>query len=144
MLRVHTFKEIQFMAKKTVIKPTQSELAILRILWDSGSCTVRQVHEVLGGDERAGYTTTLKLMQIMADKGLVVRDESRRSHVYRAAVDERQTLGQVVSELVNRAFGGSAQKLILQALSDGAISKEEIREIRKLLLQRGGANRDDD
>ena len=132
------------MAKKTVIKPTQSELAILRILWDSGSCTVRQVHEVLGGDERAGYTTTLKLMQIMADKGLVVRDESRRSHVYRAAVDERQTLGQVVSELVNRAFGGSAQKLILQALSDGAISKEEIREIRKLLLQRGGANRDDD
>jgi predicted transcriptional regulator len=132
------------MSKKTVIKPTQSELAILRILWDGGPCTVRQVHEALGGDERAGYTTTLKLMQIMVDKRLVVRDESRRSHVYRAAVDERQTLGQVVSELVNRAFGGSAQKLILQALSDGAISKEEIREIRKLLLQRGGANRDND
>jgi len=126
------------MAKQTKLKPTESELAILRVLWDHGPCTVRLVHEALGGDQRVGYTTTLKLMQIMVDKGLVVRDESRRSHIYSPTVDEGQTLGQIVTDLVSRAFGGSARKLILQALSSGDISPEEIRKIRKLLGEQGG------
>jgi predicted transcriptional regulator len=118
-------------------KPTDSELAILRVLWTRGPSTVRQVAEVL--DREAGYTTVLKLMQIMTEKELVVRDESERTHVYQAAYTEDQTQRQLVSDLLDRAFDGSAAKLVLQALATNKTSPEELDEIRKLLnKQRGG------
>jgi BlaI family transcriptional regulator, penicillinase repressor len=118
-------------------KPTDSELAILRVLWTRGPSTVRQVAEVL--DREAGYTTVLKLMQIMTEKELVVRDESERTHVYQAAYTEDQTQRQLVSDLLERAFDGSAAKLVLQALATNKTSPEELDEIRKLLnKQRGG------
>jgi predicted transcriptional regulator len=118
-------------------KPTDSELAILRVLWTRGPSTVRQVVEVL--DREAGYTTVLKLMQIMTEKELVVRDESERTHVYQAAYTEDQTQRQLVSDLLDRAFDGSAAKLVLQALASNKTSPEELDEIRKLLnKQRGG------
>ena len=114
-------------------RPTDAELAILRVLWEHGPCTVRQVHEVLADARETGYTTTLKLMQIMADKGLVTRDESARTHVYASAVDEEQTQGQLVKDLVDRAFGGSAKALVLRALSAEGTTAEDLREIRKLI-----------
>jgi predicted transcriptional regulator len=113
-------------------RPTDAELAILRVLWERGPVTVRQVHEALA-DRETGYTTTLKLMQIMADKGLVTRDESARTHVYAARVSQEQTQRQLVNDLVDRAFGGSAAELVLRALSDARTSAEELREIRKLI-----------
>ena len=113
-------------------RPTDAELAILRVLWERGPATVRQVHEALA-DRETGYTTTLKLMQIMADKGLVTRDESARTHVYAARVSQQHTQRQLVNDLVDRAFGGSAAELVLRALSDARTSAEELREIRKLI-----------
>lgn len=119
-------------------KPTDAELGILRVLWARGPSTVRQVAEALGRE--AGYTTVLKLLQIMTEKQLVVRDEAARTHVYRAAYTEDQTQRQLVSDLLDRAFGGSAAKLVLQALAANSASPEELAEIRKLLdKQRGGA-----
>lgn len=112
-------------------RPTDSELAILTILWERGPSTVRQVHEALA--DETGYTTTLKLMQIMADKGLVTRDESARTHVYAAMASEEQTQRQLVKDLVDRAFGGSAAALVLQALNPEGASPAELREIRKLI-----------
>lgn len=114
-------------------RPTDAELAILRVLWQHGPSTVRQVHEALADTRDTGYTTTLKLMQIMADKGLVTRDESARTHVYAAAVNEERTQGQLVKDLVDRAFGGSAKALVLRALSAEGTTAEELREIRKLI-----------
>jgi BlaI family transcriptional regulator, penicillinase repressor len=114
-------------------RPTDAELAILRVMWERGPSTVRQVHEVLADARETGYTTTLKLMQIMADKGLVTRDESARTHVYAAAVNEEQTQGQLVKDLVDRAFGGSAKALVLRALDAEGTTPEELREIRKLI-----------
>src|SRR5690242_16411942 len=118
-------------------KPTDAELAILRVLWTRGPSTVRQVAEALGKD--TGYTTALKLLQIMTEKQLVVRDETDRTHVYAAASTEDQTQRQLVSDLLDRAFGGSAAKLVLQALATRKASPEELAEIRKLLdRERGG------
>jgi predicted transcriptional regulator len=120
-------------------KPTDAELAILRVLWARGPSTVRQVAELLGRD--TGYTTVLKLMQIMAEKRLVVRDESARTHVYAAAYTEDQTQRQLVTDLLDRAFGGSAAKLVMQALSTRKATPEELAEIRRLLdaeKDRGG------
>ena len=114
-------------------RPTNSELAVLQVLWERGPCTVRQVHEALRDERETRYTTTLKIMQVMAEKGLVTRDDSRRSHVYRAAVDEEKTRCRVLSEFVDRAFGGSTRKLILHALSSGEVSPEEVRQIKRLL-----------
>ena len=113
-------------------RPTDSELAILRVLWERGPSTVRQVFEVLVGTRETGYTTTLKLMQIMADKGLVKRNETARTHVYSASAGEEQTQRLLVRDLVDRAFGGSAATLVLRALSDGT-SDDELREIRRLI-----------
>jgi BlaI family transcriptional regulator, penicillinase repressor len=119
-------------------KPTDAELGILTVLWTRGPSTVRQVAEAL--DREAGYTTVLKLLQIMTEKALVVRDETARTHVYQAAFTEDQTQRQLVSDLLDRAFGGSAAKLVLQALAANKTSAEELAEIRKLLdKQRGGA-----
>jgi predicted transcriptional regulator len=114
-------------------RPTDAELAILAVLWEHGPSTVRQVHEALADTRETGYTTTLKLMQIMADKGLVTRDESSRTHIYAAAVNAEHTQGQLVKDLVDRAFGGSAKALVLRALSAEGTSAEELREIRKLI-----------
>ena len=114
-------------------RPTDAELSILRVLWERGPATVRQVHEALADTRETGYTTTLKLMQIMADKGLVTRDESTRTHVYAARVSQQQTQRQLMNDLVDRAFGGSAAELVLRALSDRRTSADELREIRKLI-----------
>jgi BlaI family penicillinase repressor len=117
--------------------PTPAELAILRVLWRRGKSTVRDVQSDLNAgraeDSAAGYTTVLKLMQIMTDKGLVRRDESQRTHVYQASASEEHTQGRLVRDLLDRAFGGSAQKLVLQALSAKRASPEEIAQIRSLL-----------
>jgi BlaI family transcriptional regulator, penicillinase repressor len=112
-------------------KPTASELAILRVLWDRGPSTVRQVHETMGQETK--YTTVLKFLQIMAEKGLVMRDESARTHIYRAAQREETTQRRLVKDLVDRAFAGSTQALVLQALSAKRASPADIAEIRRLL-----------
>ncbi|MFO0594488.1 MAG: BlaI/MecI/CopY family transcriptional regulator [Myxococcaceae bacterium] len=111
--------------------PTAAELAILQVLWKRGPQTVRAVHEQLDAD--TGYTTVLKTMQIMADKGLVARDESSRSHVYSPLVKAAPTEAKLVGELMQRAFSGSAAKLAIRALSTGKPSKEELAEVRALL-----------
>ena len=118
---------------KPLPRPTDAELAILRVLWEEGPATVRQVHEAMAGDRDTGYTTTLKLMQIMAEKGLVTRDESSRTHVYAARVSRDRTQRQLVNDLIDRAFGGSAAALVLQALSAQPTSEEELGEIRRLI-----------
>lgn len=114
-------------------RPTDAELEILRVLWEEGDCTVRRVHETLSKSRDMGYTTILKLMQIMFEKGLVTRDESQRSHVYRAKQKATTTQRQLVADLLSRAFGGSTEKLVLQALSAKRASKEELAEIRRIL-----------
>ncbi|MCI0571118.1 MAG: BlaI/MecI/CopY family transcriptional regulator [Myxococcaceae bacterium] len=119
------------MGEPKLPKPTESELGILRVLWARGPSTVREVHEALA--DGGGYTTVLKLMQIMTDKGLVVRDESQRAHVYSARASEQRTQRQLVTDLVERAFGGSPARLAMQALSTKRTSPEELAELRKLL-----------
>jgi len=114
-------------------RPTDAELAILRVLWQQGACTVRQVHEALSRERPSAYTTSLKMLQIMTDKGLVRRDVSDRTHVYEARLSEEQTQRQLVRDLVDRAFGGSASKLVMQALSAKRATPEELSEIRRLL-----------
>jgi BlaI family transcriptional regulator, penicillinase repressor len=114
-------------------RPTDAELAILGVLWQRGPSTVRQVHEALAETRETGYTTTLKLMQIMAEKGLVTRNETARTHIYSAAAGEEQTQSQLVKDLVDRAFGGSAATLVLRALSADDTSDDELQEIRKLI-----------
>ena len=114
-------------------RPTDAELAILRVLWQRGPSTVRQVHEALADTRETGYTTTLKLMQIMADKGLVARNETARTHVYSAIAGAEQTQRQLVNDLVDRAFGGSAAELVMRALSDERTSDAELLQIRKLI-----------
>ena len=121
------------MSRATTPKPTDAELAILRILWDRGPSTVRQVHEILAGDRPAAYTTALKLLQIMIEKGLVERDERDRTHIYRARLSEEVTQRQLVRDLLERAFGGSSGKLVMQALATKRASAEELRDIRKAI-----------
>lgn len=124
-------------------RPTDAELAILRVLWERGPSTVRQVHDVLGRERPAAYTTALKLLQIMTEKGLVERDERDRTHVYRARLSQEQTQRQLVRDLADRAFGGSAAKLVLQALAGKHASADELREIRRMLDDARGAERKD-
>lgn len=112
-------------------KPTDAELGILRVLWARGPSTVRDVLGELGTD--VGYTTVLKLLQIMTVKGLVKRDERQRTHTYRAVLSEDQTQRRLVKDLITRAFGGSAQKLVLHALDAAGSSPEEMKQIRRLL-----------
>lgn len=114
-------------------KPTDAELAILRVLWERGASTVRQVHEALADTRETGYTTTLKLMQIMADKGLVTRNETARTHVYSPNAGQEQTERLLVQDLVDRAFGGSAAQLVLRALSEKGATDAELKEIRKMI-----------
>lgn len=121
------------MAKMNLPRPTDAELSILRVLWQRGPSTVRQVLEALG--EETGYTTVLKFLQIMTEKGLVTRDESVRTHVYQARLPEEETQRQLVADLLDRAFSGSAQKLVMHALSAKKASVKDLEEIRKLLDQ---------
>jgi predicted transcriptional regulator len=123
--------------------PTEAELELLGVLWEKGPSTVREVHAALPPGREVRYTTVLKLLQIMAEKGLVRRDESRRAHVYAPASHAARTQRRIVADLVERAFGGSASRLVQQALSSRPASAEEIREIRELLdaLERGRGGR---
>lgn len=114
-------------------KPTDAELAILRVLWERGPSTVRQVREVLDRARPTGYTTVLKMLQIMTEKGLVQRNASARTHVYQSRLSEGETQRQLVTDLLDRAFGGSAAKLVMQALASKKASPDELREIRALL-----------
>ena len=114
-------------------RPTDAELNLLRVLWDDGPATVRQVREGLSPKLRTGYTTVLKTLQIMTEKGLVRPDESGHAHIYRAALAEEQTQRQLVSELLDRTFSGSASRLVVQALTEKPASPEELADIRRLL-----------
>jgi BlaI family transcriptional regulator, penicillinase repressor len=122
-------------------KPTDAELAILRVLWSRGPSTVRQVHDSLTEQRATGYTTALKLLQIMTEKGLVARDESDRSHVYSAMLSEGETQRQLLEDLLGRAFGGSATKLVMQALSGDKATPAELAEIRRLIDEKQGGMR---
>ena len=117
--------------EKNQPKPTEAELQILSVLWRIGPATVRQIHNELG--RQIGYTTVLKLMQIMAEKGLLLRDEQSRSHVYRTSATRDKTQNRLVGELIERAFEGSVQKLLIAALSAERASPQDLEEIRKLI-----------
>jgi predicted transcriptional regulator len=117
---------------KAEIKPTEAELTLLNILWKIGPATVRQIHETISETQKTGYTTVLKILQIMHEKALVTRDESNRAHVYAAANSETSTQSSLLKDLVSKAFGGSTSKLVMRALDDST-SKEEIEDIRQLL-----------
>jgi predicted transcriptional regulator len=118
-------------------RPTDAELAILRVLWQLGPSTVRQVHDMLqlrsGRERPTAYTTALKLMQIMTEKGLVRRDEADRTHIYHPRLTQEQTQRQLLRDLMDRAFGGSSSKLVLQALASKRASSDELAEIRRML-----------
>jgi len=114
-------------------RPTDAELAILRVLWKLGPATVREVHEALQNEQSTGYTTVLKTMQIMIGKRLLDRDDSERSHVYRARQTADETRGRLVGDLMERAFEGSAARLAMRALATQRASKQELAELRRLL-----------
>ena len=116
-----------------VLKPTEGELEILQVLWARGKATVRDVHETILKTKEAGYTTTLKLMQIMFEKGLVKRDASAKTHIYQANVSREKTQNQFVGKMINSLFGGSSSQLVMQALGNQTPSKEELDEIQQLL-----------
>lgn len=122
--------------KPSTPRPTDAELAILRVLWERGACTVRQVHESLIRERPTAYTTALKMLQIMTEKGLVRRDDRERTHIYQAQLTEEQTQRQLVRDLLDRAFGGSATKMVMQALNARRSSPEEMTEIRRLINRR--------
>lgn len=119
--------------KNLPVKPTESELEILQVLWEHGPSTVRFVNDELSKTRETGYTTTLKLMQIMHEKGMVARDEAGRSHVYQAAVGETATQKQLLDRFLDTAFRGSALKLVMQALGNKKNSDEDLNAIRNLL-----------
>ena len=120
-------------AKNLPVKPTESELEILQVLWEHGPSTVRFVNDELSKARETGYTTTLKLMQIMHEKGMVARDETGRSHVYQAAIGETATQKQLLDRFLDTAFRGSALKLVMQALGNKKTSEQDLNEIRNLL-----------
>lgn len=127
------------MARHKSPGPTDRELAILGVLWQRGPSTVREVHESLNADSETGYTTTLKLMQIMAEKGLLSRETTGRQHIYRPAVSQEKTQKQVVGEMLEKVFAGSAEKLVMRALSARKVSPEELKRIREMLDEMEGA-----
>lgn len=115
------------------IKPTESELEILQVLWNKGLASVREVHEELAKTKDVGYTTTLKLMQIMNEKGLVKRDDSVKTHIYQAAMSREKTQKHLLGRMIDGLFGGSTTQLVLQALGNHKASEQELEEIQKLL-----------
>ena len=129
------------MAKRKAPNPTDAELAILQVLWKQGPLTVRQVYEALLQQRHMGYTTALKTMQIMTDKGLVERDESTRSHVYRARLPAAETQKQLVGDLLDKAFAGSAARLVMSALSHTPASRAELEQIKRMLDKMEGGDK---
>jgi BlaI family transcriptional regulator, penicillinase repressor len=125
--------EESMMTKGEATKPTEAELAILNVLWEAGPSTVRDVQNQLQSARGTGYTTTLKLMQIMYEKGLLKRDESNRSHVYSAAITRQKTQKMAVTKMIDQLFEGSAQQLVMQALASKKTTAKELAEIRNLL-----------
>jgi BlaI family penicillinase repressor len=126
------------MSKNSVPKPTEAELEILQVLWENGPSSVRQVNEILNegrqkGEKEVGYTTTLKLMQIMVEKGIAKRDTQSRTHIYEAQVSEADTQQQLLKRFVDSTFRGSAMKLVVQALGNHQASEEELEQIRALI-----------
>lgn len=120
----------------TIIKntrPTESELEILQVLWEKQSATVRTVHEELASIKDSGYTTTLKLMQIMFEKGLVTRDDSNKTHIYQPAISREKTQKQFLNKMIDTLFAGSSTNLVLQALGGHAASEEELEKIQTLI-----------
>ena len=115
------------------IKPTESELEILQVLWEKDRASVREVHETLLKTKESGYTTTLKLMQIMFEKGLVTRDDSAKTHIYQASVSKEKTQRHMVGRMINSLFGGSTTDLVLQALGNHKATPAELEEIQQLL-----------
>ena len=131
--RIFDLKIPIIMSNTKTIKPTESELEILQTLWIRGLATVREVHEDLAQTKDVGYTTTLKLMQIMHEKGLVKRDDSMRTHVYQAAVNKEKTQKHLLSKMIDSLFGGSSTQLVIQALGENKASPEELEKIQALL-----------
>lgn len=121
------------MKNRDTKKPTDSELEILRILWDQGASTVRQVHEILSLHKESGYTTTLKLLQIMHEKGLVKRDGSCKTHIYTANITRSKTQHQFMNRMIENLYEGSCTQLVMQALGSGKQTREELEEIQKML-----------
>ena len=121
------------MEKKPFIKLTEKELEILQILWKNGSVAVKDVHESMGGDQHNGYTTILKLMQIMHEKGLVTRQKSGKLHLYRAVASQEHTRQFIIDKMIHSVFQGSAMQLVMSALGNKKSSKEELTEIRRYL-----------
>lgn len=133
IIRTCFYVENLTMEKSKMNKPTESELEILQILWANGESTVRDVHEVLEKNKASGYTTTLKLMQIMHEKGLVTRNTDAKTHVYTAAINKQHTQQQFVNRMIDDVFNGSAARLVMQALGNHTASAEELAEIKKYL-----------
>lgn len=131
--RIFGQPNVDTMSNNKVIKPTESELEILQILWSKGLATVREVHEELGQTKDVGYTTTLKLMQIMHEKGLVKRDDSMRTHIYQPAVNKEKTQRHLLGKMIDSLFGGSPTQLVIQALGEHKASPEELERIQALL-----------
>jgi BlaI family transcriptional regulator, penicillinase repressor len=127
------------MARKKTTGPTDGELAILSVLWQKGPSSVREVHEALHQDVETGYTTTLKLMQIMVEKGLLEREDDGRRHIYRPTLSEERTQKDLVQDLLDRVFAGSAEKLVMRALSAKKVSPKELKRIREMLEEMEGA-----
>lgn len=121
------------MSEMKNVKPTESELEILRVLWDKNEATVREVHEVLSEFKDSGYTTTLKLLQIMHEKGLVTRNDAGKTHIYKPAVSREHTQKQMLDKMMDSLFGGSTTQLVMHALGNKAPSADELKEIQQLL-----------
>src|SRR5215471_7547291 len=129
------------MAPKEIVRPTKLELAILKVLWESGPRTVREIQGILNETKPTGYTTVLKMLQIMTEKGLVERDETVRPQIYRARYSQEQTQRHLVSDLLQRAFGGSVKALVMQALATKKSSARDLEAIEKLLDRIEGGSR---
>lgn len=129
------------MARKPSSNPTEVELQILGVLWACGPSTVREVHDALGAERDTGYSTTLKMMQVMTEKGLLIKDDSQRPQVYRPAISQEQAQTQFVDDLIQRVFGGAADKLILRAVSSRHVSPQDLEHIRELLNQLEGGSK---
>jgi BlaI family penicillinase repressor len=134
-IRHFPFRIDREMPRSPSSRPNDVELAILRVVWHRKTCTVREVHEALQAERNTGYTSTLKMMQVMCEKGLLKRDDTQRPQVYRPAIPQEQTQKKIVRDLVKTVFGGSARKLVMQAVQSHKISCEELAEIRNLLDQ---------
>jgi BlaI family transcriptional regulator, penicillinase repressor len=132
LVKKRLFKE-SIMPRHKATNPTDRELEILQILWNNGPSTVRCVNEFMSTGSDTGYTTTLKFMQIMLEKGLLIRDTSHRTHVYSAAIEEARVQKSLAADLVEKAFGGSSKKLVMQALQEKQIPPKELNRIKKML-----------